>query len=124
MKPSIAKNRLQLRLRRCQTCSGSAIFSCSNSFIRFLLSTTFENSRMAENIQYSTVGFHLMKVSSCSNRVAPPNTAMMAKLTHSLTSTLPCRNFVQMICTIVAAIATEVAAEMPRDLNEPEHQET
>jgi len=39
-----------------------------------------------------------------------PNTAMIAKLTHSITSTLPCRNFVQTTCTTVAAIATAVAS--------------
>src|ERR1019366_3333964 len=67
---------------------------------------------MTENIQYSMVGFHLMKVSSCSSSVAPPNTPTMAKLTHSIVSTLPCLNFVQMIWVVVAIIATRVARKI------------
>ena len=64
---------------------------------------------MALNSQYSTVGFHLMKVSSCSNRVAPPNTAMIARLTHSIVSTLPRRSQDQRTWPNVAAMATAVA---------------
>ena len=47
-----------------------------------------------------------MKVSSCSNSVAPPNTAMIARLAHSIGSTRLPRSLSQPTCTKVAAIAT------------------
>src|SRR4030065_826499 len=64
--PSTKKNRLQLRLTRFHTRVGSVSFSCSRARIRFFLNSRLENSRVAANTQYSAVGFHLMKFSSCS----------------------------------------------------------
>ena len=64
---------------------------------------------MAAKIQYSTVGFHLMKLSSCSHRVAPPNSTMMPRLTHIMVSTLWPRSLTQPICPKLATMATRVA---------------
>ena len=64
---------------------------------------------MALNNQYSTVGFHLMKVSSCSHSVAPPKITMIDRLTHSMVSTFLWRSQDQPTWQIVAPMATAVA---------------
>src|SRR3569833_1733581 len=43
------------------------------------------------NNQFTSVGFHLMKVSSFKNRVRPPSTTIKPSVTHCMLSTLPCR---------------------------------
>jgi hypothetical protein len=63
----------------------------------------------APKSQYSTVGFHLMKVSSCRSSVAPPNSTMIARLAHSIGSTCRPRSLSHATWTKVAAIATPVA---------------
>ncbi|MGA8148680.1 MAG: hypothetical protein WB870_14105 [Gallionellaceae bacterium] len=48
----------------------------------------------------------------------------MAKLIHSMVSTLPWRHFVQIICMTVAAIAAAVAAKMPNSLKAAKNSRT
>lgn len=55
------------------------------------------------------VGFHLMKVSSCSASVMPPKTPTMTSDTHSIGSTRRWRSHTQAICATVVAMATVVA---------------
>ena len=55
---------------------------------------------------------HWMNIGLRKYRVAPPNTVMMAKLSHSMASTLPWRYFTQETWTMVATIATLVARRM------------
>ena len=53
-----------------------------------------------------------MKVASRSHRVAPPMTTMMARLIHSIRSTLRPRASSQPTCATVATIATAVASRI------------
>ncbi|MNT45270.1 hypothetical protein D3C72_1818450 [compost metagenome] len=104
-----AKKPAQAAFRRAHTGSGRVTCFSIMARIRFLRQPITEPSSAAANIQYSTVGFHLMKVSLCSTRVAPPNTAMISRLTHCIGSTLRWRNQTQPICSTVAPMATAVA---------------
>jgi len=50
-----------------------------------------------------------MKVGLWKNSVAPPNTTMIARLIHSMVSTLRCFSHTSPICRTVARMATKVA---------------
>src|SRR5471030_76351 len=104
-----AKNPAQLKFSFLQAGSGNWIFSPSMVRIRFLWNNSSLALNTEANSQYSTVGFHLMKVYSCRYSVAPPNTAMIARLTHSIACTLRWRSQTQAIWPNVAMIATAVA---------------
>ena len=58
--------------------------------------------------QYSTLGFHLMKVSLWNHTVAPPSTTISPRLTHSMVSIFLPRVFSQATCSAVAAMTTSV----------------
>lgn len=103
------KNRLQTRFSRPHIGSGSDTCCSIMARIRFLRSSTALPSSTTPNIQYSTVGFHLMKVSLWKISVAPPNTTMMSSDSHCMASTLRCLNHTHAICATVATIATVVA---------------
>ena len=60
----ITKNAAQLALSFRQTGAGRVSCVPIMARIRFLPNARSETSRIAPNSQYSTVGFHLMKVSS------------------------------------------------------------
>ncbi len=60
--------------------------------------------------QYSTLGFHLMKVALWNQIVAPPSTTTSAKVIHSIMSTFLRLASSQVICTPVAMITTIVAS--------------
>ena len=104
-----AKKPAQLHSRRDQAASGSCNWAPMMERIRLRLNTSWPADRTSANSQYSTVGFHLMKVSSCRNSVAPPNTTMMARLTQSMVSTFLPRSLSQPTWAKVAAMATPVA---------------
>ena len=55
------------------------------------------------------LGFHLMKVSSWNQIVAPPNTTITTRLIHSIVSTLRPRASSPPTCISEATIATAVA---------------
>ncbi|MNI36052.1 hypothetical protein D3C77_653430 [compost metagenome] len=64
------------------------------------------------NSQYSTVGFHLMNTSLCSQMVAPPKTRMTVRFTQCMASVGRPVTFNQTICNTAAAMATAVAVKM------------
>ena len=59
---------------------------------------------------YSTVGFHLMKVSLWNQTVAAPSPTTSARLTHSMVSTRRPRARVKATWAAVATITTKVAS--------------
>ena len=60
--------------------------------------------------QSSALGFHLMKVGSWNQIVAPPSTAIRPNVTQSMVSTLRRISSRMPICTIVATMTTTVAS--------------
>ena len=53
-----------------------------------------------------------MNVGLWKNRVKPPNTTMIVRLTHNMVSTLRCLTQTMAICANVATIVTAVAIRM------------
>ncbi|MNT16088.1 hypothetical protein D3C72_1511760 [compost metagenome] len=104
-----AKKPAQAAFRRPHMASGRVTCFSIMARIRFLRQPMTEPTSVTANSQYSTVGFHLMKVSLCNRMVAPPNTPMISRLTHCIGSTLPWRKRTQAIWNTVAIIATAVA---------------
>ena len=113
---ALAEKIAQITLNLLQIACGSVICLPIIASIRFLLNASCDTISTTEKAQYSTVGFHLMKVSLCRTSVAPPNTVTTPRLTHSIGSTLRCRKATHAICTSVATIATAVAVKMPHTL--------
>ncbi len=72
--PINKKNPAQLRFNLFQSESFICILEPIIALIRFFWKMILDRSNIVANAQYSTVGFHLMKVSSRSANVAPPRT--------------------------------------------------
>ena len=86
-----AKNAAQLQFRVRHALSGNCSCAPMTERNRFLRNTSWPISRAPPMSQYSTVGFHLMKVSLWASKVAPPNSTITPRLTHCMGSTLPWR---------------------------------
>ena len=87
--PIRAKKTIQLQLVTRQAGSGNCIWDPIRDFRRFLRKINWPAASVPAIIQYSTVGFHLMKVSLWATMVAPPNRTITPRLTHCMGSTLP-----------------------------------
>ena len=85
-----AKKDVQAQLSWRHTGAGSSICLPMSDWMKFLRNTSWPTSSVPPMSQYSTVGFHLMKVSLCASSVAPPNTTITPRLSHCMGSTLPC----------------------------------
>ena len=72
----MAKKTIQLQLVTRHAGSGSSSCEPIRVLSRFLRNTSCPAIKVPAMSQYSTVGFHLMKVSFCSAIVAPPNSTM------------------------------------------------
>ena len=101
---------IQLQLVTFQAGSGNCICEPISDFSRFLRKISWPAASVPAISQYSTVGFHLMKVSFWATIVAPPNRMITPRLTHCIGSTLPNLYRNQAIWPMVAIIATAVAS--------------
>ncbi len=63
----------------------------------------------AANSQLTIVGFHLMKVASCTSSVSPPNTSTRIAEVSSIGLTFLCLNQLSAVCASTPAISTPVA---------------
>src|SRR5690625_3719738 len=77
--------------------------------MRLRLKINWLPTKIAENNQYSTVGFHLIKASFWKTRVAVPKTTMTPRLSQWVVSMVRARKRSHKICATTAAMATPVA---------------
>src|SRR5450631_2286942 len=85
-KPINPKKAIQAKFRRCQTVAGRS--SCSPIIVwsRFLRKKVWLTQNDKPMAQYSTLGFHLMKVALWNHTVAPPSTTTSTKVIHNIMS--------------------------------------
>src|SRR5882672_6826052 len=82
------KNPTHAQVRRVQIGGGNSICFITTAS-RSRRQTSLPAARIAPNARYSTVGFHLMNVSSRKTSVAPPNTTMIASDSQWMAATWP-----------------------------------
>ena len=82
------KKAIQAQFSRCQTGFGRSSCSPISTCSRFLPNSAWLTHSASAIAQSSALGFHLMKVGSWNQMVAPPRTAISPNVTQSIVSTL------------------------------------